>query len=414
MKKSLFLISFLLYSILYFFEANAQDYPYTSHNYNFIRYDKNKIDFPGDSSQFENLFYKLDKVIKTGEGKINIIHIGGSHIQAGIYSGVVRKKMQTFFPGLNGGRGMIFPYKMSKTNNPKNYKITWTGEWETCRNIEKKGCDLGLLGISATCKEKNAQIEIKLAENYVRYDFNSIKIFNKIGDTFYKIFPENIDCEFTVKEFPEEGYTQIITEEYIKELKFKLIQTDSIQKEFELYGISLENDNPGVVYSDVGINGASIPSFLSCNLLEQHTQVLNPDLVILSLGTNDTYTTNFNPDYYKRNYKKLIQKIRRAAPEAAILITVPNDSYYRKRHPNSNTALAEKAVIQLADELSCGVWNFYQVMGAYNSSYLWFKEKLMHTDLIHFSKKGYIIKGDLMFEALLKAYDNHIEDNNES
>lgn len=414
MKKTSTFFTFLILSIIYIFDANAQDFPYSEQQYNFIRYDKNNITFPGDSSQFENLFNKFDQVIKTGEGKINIIHIGGSHIQAGIYSGVVRKKMQTFFPGLNGGRGLIFPYRMSKTNNPKNYKITWTGEWETCRNIEKKGCELGLLGISATCKEKDAHIQIKLAENYVRYDFNSVKIFNKIGDTYMKVYPEDINCVFTVEEFPEKGYTQITTEDYLKELKFKLIQTDTIQKEFILYGISLENDNPGVVYSDVGINGASIPSFLRCNLLEQHTEVINPDLVILSLGTNDTYTTNFNPDFYKRNYKKLIQSIKRAAPEAAVLITVPNDSYYKRRHPNSNTALAEKAVIQLADELSCGVWNFYKIMGGYNSSYLWFKEKLMHTDLIHFSKTGYIIKGNLMFEAILKAYDNHIDENNAS
>jgi len=98
----------------------AQDYyPYADRNYGFIRYEKNIISFPGDSGDFENLYNKLDKVIKTGEGKINIVHIGGSHIQAGYYSGVVRKKMQTFFPGLNGGRGLIFPYQMAKTNNPK-------------------------------------------------------------------------------------------------------------------------------------------------------------------------------------------------------------------------------------------------------------------------------------------------------
>jgi len=128
MKKMLKNLRFILFLFIIFFalqNINAQNYPYTTHNYNFIRYDKNKIDFPGDSSQFENLFSKLDKVITTGEGKINIIHIGGSHIQAGRYTEVVRKKMQTFFPGLNGGRGLLFPFIYRKLGNlPKCRKKT--------------------------------------------------------------------------------------------------------------------------------------------------------------------------------------------------------------------------------------------------------------------------------------------------
>lgn len=42
-------------------------------------------------------------------------------------------------------------------------------------------------------------------------------------------------------------------------------------------------------------------------------------------------------------------------------------------------------------------------MGGYNSSYLWHKDKLMQNDLIHFTKKGYIIKGNLFFNAFIKA-----------
>jgi lysophospholipase L1-like esterase len=163
------------------------------------------------------------------------------------------------------------------------------------------------------------------------------------------------------------------------------------------------------VYIDAGINGASVNSFLKCSLLGKQMETINPDLVILSLGTNDTYTKNFRNDYYKLAYKQLIHTIKTAVPDVTFLITVPNDSYYRRRTPNENTALAEEAIIQLAKEQSCGVWDFYKIMGGYNSSVLWLKEKLMHTDLIHFTKEGYRIKGELMFDAIIKAYDNHIE-----
>ncbi len=407
-------LSVFIFFVLMYANTFSQDYPYPEQKYNFIRYDKNDINFPGDSSEFEHLFTKLDRVIKTGEGKINIVHIGGSHVQAGIYSGVVRKKMQTFFPGLNGGRGLIFPYPMSKTNNPKNFKITWSGEWTACTNVNHTPCETGLSGITAFCNDQDSEINIELSENYVSYDFNSIKIFNKIGSKYYKIIPLNTDTDYNVTEFQKSGYTLITLKNYVNHISLKIIKTDSVQNTFELYGISLENDNPGIVYHDAGINGATVNSFLKSDLLKTHMEVIHPDLVILSLGTNDTYTNNFRYDYYKSAYKQLIQIIKTAVPDVAILITVPNDSYYRKRNPNENTAQAEQVIVQLAKELSCGVWNFYQIMGGYNSSLLWYKENLMHTDLIHFSKEGYQIKGELFFDAIIKAYDKHIEHNKES
>jgi lysophospholipase L1-like esterase len=271
---------------------------------------------------------------------------------------------------------------------------------------------LGLTGIAASCMEPSSEITIELIANDVRYDFNSIRIFNKIGDRYFKIIPLNTDTGiYKVKEFPEEGYSLISFNLYLKSLSLEIIQTDAIQKEFILYGISLDNDNPGIVYNDAGINGASVNSFLKCSLLSKHIDAIHPDLVILSLGTNDTYTNNFRNEYYKIAYKQLIHIIKMRLPEAAIIITVPNDSYYRKKNPNENTVQAEQVILELAKECSYGVWDFYQIMGGYNSSLLWLKEELMHTDLIHFTKEGYEIKGELLFVALIKAYSRHIETN---
>jgi lysophospholipase L1-like esterase len=139
---------------------------------------------------------------------------------------------------------------------------------------------------------------------------------------------------------------------------------------------------------------------------------IEPDLVIISLGTNDTYTKNFVPSYYKQNYINFIAEIKKANPDAAILLTVPNDDYYRRRYPNRNIQEAEDVILELAKEYGYGVWNFYQIMGGFNSSSLWYKDFLMAYDRIHFTTKGYLIKGDLLFFAILKSYDNHIDNKN--
>ncbi len=409
MKNTPKLIYILL--LLISVQVSAQDYPYSKFSYKYIRHDKNKIEFPGDSSDFQRLFSRMDTLILEGKGKINIIHIGGSHIQAGIYSGRTRERLQTFYPGLNGGRGLVFPYRMSRSNSPNNYNITWKGKWFTCRNVEiRKHCPIGLLGIEATTTDYNASFKIVLGSKYLKYDINSIRILTDIGSSFYKIKPKGIDSsKYTITNFKDEGYIKIDFKDYIDTVKLQIVKTDSTQTKFVLYGVSLDNDDSGIVYHDVGINGSSIPSFLRCSKFAEQMAIVKPDLVIISLGTNDTYTRNFVPSYYKANYVKLLKEIKKASPNTAILMTVPNDSYYRKRYPNKNVSEAEKVILSLAAEKGAGVWDLYQIMGGFNSSQLWYKDYLMAYDRIHFTNSGYLIKGDLLFFAIMKAYDNHIE-----
>jgi len=409
MKNTPKLIYILL--LLFSVQVSAQDYPYSKFSYKYIRHDKNKIEFPGDSSDFQRLFSRMDTLILEGRGKINVIHIGGSHIQAGVYSGRTRERLQTFYPGLNGGRGLVFPYRMSRSNSPNNYNITWKGKWFTCRNVEmRKHCPLGLLGIEATTTDSNASFNIVLGSKYLKYDINSVRILTDIGSSFYKIKPKDLDTsKYTITYFEKEGYIKIDFNDYIDTVKLQIVKTDTLQSKFVLYGVSLDNDDSGIVYHDVGINGSSIPSFLRCSKFAEQMAVIKPDLVIISLGTNDTYTRNFVPSYYKANYIKLLKEIKKASPNTAILMTVPNDSYYRRRYPNKNVSEAEKVILSLAAEKGAGVWDLYQIMGGFNSSQLWYKDYLMAYDRIHFTNSGYLIKGDLLFFAIMKAYDNHIE-----
>lgn len=392
------------------FKVQSQkDYPLAINFYEFIQYDKNKIVFPGDSAEFEKLFTKLDTLMLMGEGKITIVHIGASHVQSDVYPNRFRQRLQTFHPGMNGGRGFVFPYRMAQTNNPSSYRASWKGTWETCRNVElKKNCNLGVSGITAITNDPASEINIQLREDpQINYRFDQVKIFHSFGP---KSFIPEIDSSLVYKKEynPEKGYSIFYLKNESGELNFKLERTDSAQQYFELYGISLENDDPGFIYHSLGINGASFNSYLRCNLLEQHLLALNPDLIIISLGTNDAYTTRFSPQVYKSNYEHMIAKIRKVLPGVAILNTVANDSYLFRRYPNKNTQLAAEVIYQVAKKNNCGVWDFYEVMGGFNSSKLWLRENLMGRDLVHFNQEGYTLKGDLLFNAFLKSYDYYL------
>lgn len=408
--KLYFLFTILLIICNKSISFSQQDYPLDIDYYQFVHYDKNRFIFPKDSNTFERFFYKMDTIIKQGKGKLTIIHIGGSHIQADIYSGHARERLQSFYPGMNGGRGSVFPYRISKSNTPKSYKVQVRGIWSSCRNVErKKLCNKGLTGITGSTNDPNASIHIRLMPNdRIDYYFNRIRLFHSMDSSALGPIFDSATVVKTERN-TQLGYTMY----YFKHdhnsftLRFKKSNSSSTKK-FELYGISLENDDSGIIYHSIGINGASIPSFLRCNLLDKHIEALNPDMVIISLGTNDAYTRKFDPNFYMNNYQQLINRIKKAAPKTAILCTVANDSYLFRRYPNKNTQLAEEVIYKVAKKNNCGVYDFYQVMGGFNSSSIWYKENLMVRDRVHFNKQGYLLKGDLFFNAFIKAYDNHL------
>ena len=51
-------------------------------NYDHVDYDACYLQFPGEHHKFEALYRKMEHVRRGGEGTVNILHVGGSHVQA--------------------------------------------------------------------------------------------------------------------------------------------------------------------------------------------------------------------------------------------------------------------------------------------------------------------------------------------
>ncbi len=71
-----------------------QDYPYAVNQYPFLHADQNQLTFPGAPDAYEKLFKKFDQVLFSGRGQVQVVHIGGSHIQADMWSDRMRQRLQ--------------------------------------------------------------------------------------------------------------------------------------------------------------------------------------------------------------------------------------------------------------------------------------------------------------------------------
>jgi lysophospholipase L1-like esterase len=135
-----------------------------------------------------------------------------------------------------------------------------------------------------------------------------------------------------------------------------------------------------------------------------HLKALRPDLVIFSIGVNDAHGPNFSKEKFMNNYRLLIAWVREAAPEAALLFITNNDTYIRRRYPNENHKAVQEAMFDLAAECGAGVWDLYSLMGGKGAMSSWHARGLAQSDLIHFSREGYTLIGDKLFEAFLKLW----------
>jgi lysophospholipase L1-like esterase len=383
------------------------DYYIGNEKFSFIAYDKNYFIIPPSDSSFLNLYNQFDSLIAFGKGKIQIVHLGGSHIQADIYTHVIRRRMQEMSPDMNGGRGLIFPVTITHSNNPKNFGVRYTGTWNYCLStMQNESCSIGITGMSVTTTDTDASITIiPNRDSAICYTYNQVRIFHE--PTLYHLY---IDLPDTLIY----GYydslcgCSVFKSDRLEDTLRIGFNKDSIADAFTLQGISLDSDAPGLVYNAIGVNGAMLSSYLNCKLYSMHLKSLSPNLIIFSIGTNDAYTRKFEPDKFRNEYAQLIRTTRETAPEAAILLTVPNDSYLYKRYVNGNTEKMRETIYTLAEQFCCGVWDFYSIMGGLNSSMAWRSVNLMQADKIHFTNTGYELKGELFFSAFLKGWEQQL------
>ena len=411
MKKPLIILLFFTFC----FQVRAQHYILDSirqlHS-RIIHEEYNVLAYADSSDSFRVFFSKLDSLFEGHEKNIQIFHIGGSHIQADIYSNKVREYLRNITTFTNAPRGLIFPFRLAGTNNPFNYSITGNRElWEGFRSsVSRDTAIWGLSGIAATLNAHEDTIRIK-ANHKERakhpYTFNKIRLFAVSDSMGYSIASADSGLVFSRLRFNHEaGYCEISFADTLSEAGLIIRKNDTSERAFfSITGVELLNDFPGVTFNSIGVNGASFKSFNRCTLFYEQLKLYKPDLFIISIGTNDAGAKDFDPEKYRNYYDSLIIAIKSVSPGCAILLTVPNDSYYRKKYPNKNTGLQQSVIHELARKHGQAVWDFYAIMGGLGSSQQWYKRKLMVYDRVHFTKTGYSVKGDLLTAALISQWE---------
>ena len=405
----LFLIVFLLQSSLF---AQTDSLKALLSAYKFIKTENNVISNPACLDTFFETLYQL----KTNKSEIvPVVHIGDSHIQADYFSGMMRMSLQRAFG--NAGRGLIFPYKVAKTNEPYNYKTSSNAEWGACRIVFPNPIfPIGVCGITMRTSNPKADIRLKTF-NYpgLDYSFRHIDIYQENDTASFGIgicdTLGNVLQNAVVSQNPQYKFLSTINLPVsINEVILNNLCTDTVKQKYsQIYGLVLRNDSNGLIYHTIGINGAMYQNYSSSRHFCNQLQTLKPRLIIISLGTNEAQSLRLTKEQFYLQIDSLVNQLK-ANTKANFLLTLPQDSYRRKCHYNPQVKMIAETLIEYAKKNKIAYWDYYTIAGGYKSCYSWKKKGLIRQDGLHLNRAGYEIQGKLLYTALLNAYNRYVSD----
>ena len=171
-----------------------------------------------------------------------------------------------------------------------------------------------------------------------------------------------------------------------------------------------------VSYIDKGVNGATCLTFTHPDRIAE-IAALKPELLILSFGTNESHNRRYNVNVHYNQMDELVKLLQDSLPNVSILLTTPPGSYesFRQRRRrrtyavNPRTATASETIRRYAKEHRLLVWDMYDVVGGKRRACVnWTEAKLMRPDHVHYLPEGYILQGNLLYQALINAYNDYV------
>jgi lysophospholipase L1-like esterase len=365
-----------------------------------------------NAAQLAGVFQKLHLQRTEGGQKISIVHLGDSHILGNFLTREVRKRLQSAFG--DAGRGLIFPYRLAGSNGPQDYLVETNCRWQgaNCQRDLSETTPFGVSGFSLETGLARGEISVRLRDTATSEtrQFTKVTVFHRRADPPFALL---------IRDEASQQHAQALTigeqvstyyfDRPVGQFTLTHQRTDKPPQAFALDGFSLENELSGVLYHSIGVNGGKFTDFLRARDFAEQIGELQPDLIILSFGTNEAQGRPNSVLLY-RQIDALVRRLLAYAPQSAVLLTTPADSYLRGRGLNPYMDDVSRIIRSYAFDKGYALWDLFERSGGEHSARLWKSNGLMSADSVHFSKAGYAVQGKLLYESLIRGYNEFVKE----
>jgi lysophospholipase L1-like esterase len=360
----------------------------------------------------EDFYEKLYQLQLTNQGKISIVHIGDSHIQADYLTSVVRRNFHRDFG--NAGRGLIVPLNVAGTNEPNNFKTESNVNWKSKRCVfPNQPLPIGIGGVTIETTDSAANLQIFMNDLWMDYSFNRLTLFYQKDDKSFDFsvrdsHGKELGVMDSETQPSNKDFSSISWDDRVNDITLRTVKSSDKQSRAVIYGMVVENSMAGVLYNTIGVNGAKFSHYNAATRFAAQTAELHPDLFIISLGTNESLRYPYMDKAFALEVDKLVSSLRAESPEAKFILVTPQDAFRNRNKTNPGVLQVRNEIIRYAVENGLAFYDMYRATGGEQSAKAWRDSTLLRNDGVHLTKDGYEYEGNLFYHALMKGYNVYV------
>jgi lysophospholipase L1-like esterase len=368
----------------------------------------------------KNFFGALSDIAVAG-GHYRVVHYGDSQIEGDRISKYLRKRLQKRFGGC--GAGMIPPSE--RANARATLVVTSSPAWQKHAYADsRKRPAHGKVGLLqsyftfANDENQNRKAWVKFSASYMDGG-KSTKIQN--FKLLYRTPSAPMRVEATqggkdtlvlADELPASDDFEVLEHAFDGQFKSLLFRFES-KGNPELLGICLDC-NDGVTVDNVPLRGSAGLDFTKSDkeFLRKQIKALNVRLMILQFGVNLVPSGWTDYSFFEKQLTKQLTFLKSLDPNLDILLVGVSDMSRLREgvyasHPNVERV--RNAQKNAALKSGCAFWDLYEAMGGHNSMISWVRSKpsLATTDYTHFNERGANLVAEMLYEALIKSYEEY-------
>lgn len=357
-------------------------------------------------SRLASFYSKLHKLEHdSATNVVNILHIGDSHIQADILTAQVRRLLMNRFG--NAGRGLIFPLRITRTNESRDFRSSTSSEWDW-QSIRKRKRDFepGISGVSLRSNTNDLfDLGITFQKNDTTdYTADSLDLICR-NDSVGRIafITDNNTAKYSLLGFSNDTCYSTKLSDPTNTFTLKSFSDLIID------GMVLKNNRKGIRYHVTGINGAHLSDYNSSEVFFKEAGFLHPDLIMVSLGTNEGVGSRITTQYIVSEVDKLVGSFRQHGVDAPILIITPFSNYFHHRRYNPYLKIVASGLVEAAAKNDLPCMDMYNISGGLSSAGVWSRMGLFGRDRIHYTAPGYKLQGEMIYNTLIISYNKYAD-----
>jgi lysophospholipase L1-like esterase len=370
---------------------------------------------------------------------ITILQLGDDQTSTDFFTGELRRRLQEAYG--NGGSGYVTAGRPHIGVLNATLKISVSPGWtyQALQRSEEVG-EFWMSGFNTVASRHGETLSF-VSETPETFDAIEIEAIRRPGGGTFEIkldgkAERSFDLAgqkvepIVIRLVPDQGPTNQVRE---------ITLTTRSDGPVAIASVAIYNTRAGLTYNSVGYPGATIDVLgkLDNRLFTGNLRRLNPQIVVLSFGSNEASKANLDVAGYTERYRRVITKIRAALPAVTLVIIGPPEAEELPSHcrgkaretatcrvASETTASASRrdacewkrlpklaevreAQRKLAQREGIIFWDWGSIMPKECGAHRWLAQSpaLMAGDHVHFTVAGYKKSAMAFLDTLIPVID---------